>query len=183
MTCIAAVVEKDKMYMAADTMMSDGVSKTSLAIPKLFIIGNIMVGFAGSLRAAQVIQYTVDPPEQEEHQDDIEYLVCNVVPDIQVALAEAGAIHNDAGMLDTNTEFLLGYKNNLYILQVDFSVIQSPYQYLAIGTGAEVALGALHATNKYKIKPADRLDLAINAAAAIMQSVGKPVIHMTSDEI
>ena len=73
----------------------------------------------------------------------------------------------------------MAWRARLYRIESDYSFGRSSLGYDAIGSGAAVALGALHASRGHA--PRQRIDIALAAAAEHTASVRAPfvVAHAT----
>jgi hypothetical protein len=59
----------------------------------------------------------------------------------------------------------------------DFQLAEYKENYTAIGSGTQYALGSLYTTARTKLKPPDRLEIAIKAASYFSPSVGGEIIY------
>ena len=184
MTCIAGIVDEfGKIYMAADSLWSDEHSCCATPVPKLFSAGELLIAFAGSPRTGQVLQHGLVVRYQKEEEEDMEYLVNFLIPKIISTLKGASAMLAAHDIPLSQADLLLGYRGNLYAVQEDFSIFQSPFPFYAMGSGGDVALGALYATAGYDGDPEERLELAIDIAAEFVPTVGGDVVHLNSDDL
>ena len=174
MTCIVGLVDKGNVYIGGD---SAGVAGLSISIrndEKVFVNGPFIMGFTTSFRMGQLLRYKFDPPKQTVGKDDMKYMVTDFVDSVRGCFASNGF----GDLADrTNHEggtFLVGYHNQLYKIESDFQIAVSSTNYDAVGCGASIALGALHATKGKK--PEDRLKMALEAASTFSAGVAPPFL-------
>jgi len=81
----------------------------------------------------------------------------------------------DMGGKDSEVSLLIGVKGRLYEHDAeDLTMISYDREFIAIGSGADYAMGSLHATRNHK-DPKRRLALAIDAACQYSTSCIGPV--------
>lgn len=170
MTCIVGLVDKGNVYIGGD---SAGVSSLSISIradEKVFINGPFIMGFTTSFRMGQLLRYKFTPPKQTIDVDDMKYMVTEFIDSCRKCFVDNGfgtAKGDDGG------NFLVGYNGCLYNIDVDFQVGIPVNQFDAVGSGEDLALGAMFATKKIK-KPEDRIKMALEAASAFNAGVAPP---------
>jgi ATP-dependent protease HslVU (ClpYQ) peptidase subunit len=166
-TCCVGIEHAGGVVMGADSLAGSGDSYTTIrADEKLFRVDDLIIGFAGSWRAGQLLRYSFDPPERPENPDDImRYLCSDFVDSVRACLSAGGmsATRESVEGMD-DTSFLVAVEGKLYVVDSDFQVARSISGYAAIGSGMPWAEGALHATQKSKNHRA-RVILALEAAA------------------
>lgn len=133
------------------------------------------MGFTSSFRMGQLLRYKFVPPEHPVGMDDFEYLVTNFIDSIRKAFFD-----NGFGKKDNNEggTFLIGYNGKIYNIGSDFQVGIPVNDYDAVGSGRDLALGALHATKT--VKPVKRLTMALEAASAYNAGVAPPYLILKS---
>lgn len=144
MTCIAAIKHNDTIYMAADNVCSDSWGMYRRSHGKLFYSGDMLVGCAGSIRVAQVIQHAVSYPGQASTQDDHAFMCDTVVEHIRAQLTHRGALRKVEEEEVQGASIMVAYNSNIYVIESDWSVYMPGYPYFAIGSGGMSAQGALY---------------------------------------
>lgn len=183
MTCVAAIVDNErKIHFGSDSLASDMHAKTVLTDAKIFHLGEMIVGFAGSFRSAQILQYQMPLPERAEGQSDMDFLVNSFVSLARVILYENGLAQPQIGHSVIEGEFILGYRGKIYRMQSDFSIIHACDDFIAIGDGGESAAAVLHATKLLDLPPIDRLEMALDATEYQIKSVQRPFHFVSVDE-
>lgn len=155
MTCIAALIDNGKVYMGGD---SAAVADDKIEVRlnrKVFRNGRYVIGFTGSFRVGQLLQYTELP---QPITNLLAHIINAVVPFIQKI---AGKDVDD---------LLLGAAGRLFKVSSDYSVAEYD-SYAAAGTGEPYALGRLHGSLG---APELRVLAALEAAQAHCNGVRAP---------
>jgi ATP-dependent protease HslVU (ClpYQ) peptidase subunit len=177
MTCIIGLIDNGNVYIGGDSAGVSGLSVTIRADEKVFQNGPFIFGFTSSFRMGQLLRYKFDPPAQTVNQGDMEYMVTSFIDAVRQCFAANGFGDKDATRGGT---FLAGYKGKLYNIDSDFQVGIPSDNFDAVGCGAELALGAMFATEN--MKPEDRITTALGAASYFSGGVAPPfrIIHTVS---
>ena len=183
MTVIVGVEERGLVWLGADSCASNETTSQLLAESKIWRSGAYVVGVSGSSRAAEVIRYFAKlpaPPSRGVRR----HIVVEVVPIIQKAMRKTKAIKS-AGDWDRGGptggeahggDILIAVGSHLFSVDQEFSVSRVRDGYNAIGSGADVANGALFATRGMPAKK--RIALALTAAAHHACGVRGPFSQM-----
>lgn len=184
MTCIVSIVDKDNnIHVGSDSLASDDHSQTIMTAAKIFMCGEMVVGFAGSFRAAQVFQHAMTLPERGELAEDMEYLTTSFISALREAFMMAGLLPMEGiGEEAFEGEFLLGYRGKIYRMQEDFSILHAVDDFLSIGSGGEAASAVLFATKKLEMTPHERMLLSLEATSYQITSVKPPYHFFSIDE-
>jgi ATP-dependent protease HslVU (ClpYQ) peptidase subunit len=134
---------------------------------KIFKKRNLLFGVAGSWRHMQIIHHTFSPPEHPAACSDEAYITVHVLDALKQTLQERG-VHDLS-----ECSILLGYRQQLYRVNHDYGVLIS-HSYDAIGSGDDVAKGALFATQH--LPPVDRVTIALHAATEHTAFVRPPYV-------
>jgi ATP-dependent protease HslVU (ClpYQ) peptidase subunit len=78
---------------------------------------------------------------------------------------------------DTGGIFIVGLEGRIFTIDEDFHVGENVVNYMAEGSGGQIALGALYATKNQK-NPKLRLKAALEAAAEYNMSVSAPFTYI-----
>jgi ATP-dependent protease HslVU (ClpYQ) peptidase subunit len=173
MTCIIGLKDGGDIYIGADSLGSTSYLKRQITTPKVFMVGDHLIGGTGSWRMLQLLQYSLKVPEQD-CEDDLQHLVTNFVPAIRELFKEHGY-----SRIENNEEkggtFLLGYNSNLYSIESNFQITEHLELYDATGSGEEVALGAMGALiDNLMLTPEQKITKALELAAKYSKGVGGP---------
>ena len=170
MTCIAGFVEGDRVWIGGDSAASHGMSIHIRAEPKVFRNGSLLIGFSQSFRMGQVLRHILVVPEHDPTMTVEQYASTALVDAIQAALSDAGVTCGPCEYGAGN--ILIGYAGNLFFIDHDFQVGFPIYRYYAIGSGQDIALGALYASGR--LQGEERLTRALGAAVEFNASCRGP---------
>jgi ATP-dependent protease HslVU (ClpYQ) peptidase subunit len=172
-TCIAGVADNGHVYLAGDSAGSSGWELTVRADPKVFVNGPYVLGFTTSFRFGQLLRYAFSPPAPET--GDLHGFMCTAFVDaLRTCLKEAGWAIKENEQESGGASFLAGVSGQMFIVHADYQVGTPADPYAAVGCGAQVALGALHATADTGLLPVQRLGKALAAAERFSNGVRGP---------
>ena len=147
MTCIVGFKTPKGVILGGD---SAGVCPTTLEAsvikhPKVFVRPPYVIGYSGSFRLGQVLEYDFVPPEltREDRRDLMRFMVSKFVPKLRSAISDGG-VAVVSGTMEFAGNFLIGVCDRLFEIQDNFQVIEVAGRYNAIGIGSMFALGAMH---------------------------------------
>jgi ATP-dependent protease HslVU (ClpYQ) peptidase subunit len=182
MTCIVGLESNGKAYLGCDSFLGSMQGKEAIDRPKIVQKGpDLLIGFAGSLRVPQILEYGTKFRRPRKGEDGHAYLVTEVVPKLRKACHRAGAISREGNGPDLHdTEFVVALRDQIFQIQGDFSVYRPAPGYTAAGAGAWLALGALGATSDLKMEPAQRCALALQVAENHSPAVMAPFVVVST---
>ena len=182
MTCIVALSHEGKVYLGGDAAASD--DKSGLIFqrtdPKVFKIGQYGIGFIDSFRMGQILQYNWTPPiykPTKGYKNLDKFMRTKFVESVKEAYQEHGY-----GRFGQNTEdgdeggiIIIAVQNTgrIFTMDVDYHVSEIDVEYLAEGSGQQIALGSLYSTSAVRL-PRKRVRMALEAAAKFIMSVRGP---------
>lgn len=180
MTCIVGIKEGDRLWIGGDSAAKSATCPEihSFSTPKVFAVGEYLVGFTISWRAGQVLQYEVEWPSPPAEYDLEEFLVCHVVPRLQQALS--GEDLQIPKEFERSFQFMIGLRGQLAMIAVDFTVGIAATPYFAIGSGRHNALGALHALADTGLGAEVQMRKALEAAACYTSNVRPPFLILSN---
>lgn len=182
MTCIVALAVGNKVYLGGDSAASDDKSGLILQTvdPKVFKVGQYGIGFVESFRMGQILQYNWTPPiykPTKGFKNLDKFMRTKFVESVKEAYQEHGY-----GRFGQNTEegdeggiIIIAVQNTgrIFIMDVDYHVSEVDVEYLAEGSGQQIALGSLYSTSTIKT-PRKRVRMALEAAQKFIMSVRGP---------
>jgi ATP-dependent protease HslVU (ClpYQ) peptidase subunit len=181
MTCIVAVTDGNTVVMGADSLISYGGLGSPLAeaTGKIFYCGPFLIGVCGSVRFVQILRECFTAPLHTGAGEIVTFLVREFVPALKRTLHEHGWLHNANGQDETGCDqnrslALIAHGGRLFLLQADFSVIENRDGYEAIGSGDELALGAVFAMRRENATPWIQVETALAAASKFSTGCGEP---------
>lgn len=190
MTCIVGFVKDGITYIGGDSLGSNGYSGTVNKNRKVFHskdTDKAIIGYTSTFRMGQLLQYSKGLfDELSINKDNIndEYMITNFIPRLQNLFNNGGIEQNNNGVKSSG-EFLLGYKDKLYKVQSDYSILESVDNYDACGCGEDFALGSLKTTENMNLKPEEKIHLALQSASKFSVGVAPPfyIINTKDDTV
>ena len=161
MTAIVAVKHNGHVWMGGDSAFISGWDVEAIPDEKVFFVGEILFGVAGSPRTVGLLRYHLKFPDPQT--DDLrEYITTSLVDALRGLFNEKGHATKSDEQEQFPSAILVSYGGRLFMIDSDYQVLEIP-DYTAIGSGGTVALGALAAT--VGKSPAKRVQIALEAAA------------------
>ena len=183
MTCIVAIAQNGVVYMGSDHAASDDKTGWILSRkePKCFKVGQYAVAFTDSFRMGQILQYSWKPPIYTPTKTNSgldKFMRTKFIDSIKDAFrAEGFGSVSQAGQEDEGGVFIVGLQGRIFTIDEDFHVGENIVNYMAEGSGGQIALGALYATKNQK-NPKVRLKAALEAASEFNMSVAPPFTYI-----
>ena len=182
MTCIVAIAKNGTVYMGSDHAASD--DKTGWIIsrrePKCFKVGQYGIAFTDSFRMGQILQYSWTPPKYTPTKTNSgldKFMRTKFIDSVKSAFKDGGYGSIGGADEDTGGIFIVGVCGRLFTIDEDFHVGENVVNYMAEGSGGQIALGALHATKNQK-NPRLRLKAALEAATEFNMNVSGPYTYI-----
>lgn len=182
MSVVVAIKENGKVYIGADSQVTRGGTRTTLKNKNNYkvwrVIGapHCLMAQVGMFRDANVIRLMPDLVTEynifKEH-IGFDFVVKKVVPDIVNELTRYNFLKDGEKTDCLDSSFLFAYRDQLYCIGQDKSVIEVE-DYVAIGSGADQAIGSLLSTEGQT--PKERIVKAIKSSAACDIYVDYPII-------
>ena len=196
MTAIASWIDKSKglVYMGGDGCASDEISSVKLVAPKIFIIGDFLIGYSGSLRGGQLVQYGITDEEgihmsfedlevPLDDEDVLPFMVNDFVETLRAIFSRGGSssMAIERGYAEEHfNEMIVGIKGGrVFLVQDDFSIIEPQSNSCSIGSGAYYCQGAFDAMENTgytvdHVNPEEIVEIALMAAEKNSIGVSKP---------
>jgi ATP-dependent protease HslVU (ClpYQ) peptidase subunit len=180
-TVIAGIIAKDgTIWMAGDSAFSNGYSVAVKATQKVFQIGPFLIGCCGSPRVMNVLRYAFTPPKHPRGMDVPRYMNTLFVDAMREALKRGGTLHTMNAVEEfVDSGALVGYRRRIFEIQCDFQVQETADAYVAMGSGEDIALGALAVTAE--MPPRKRLLAAMAASERFNAGVRRPFTVLTME--
>lgn len=189
MTAIVALNDASGFTFGADSAVSclDGEDTTySLDVTddgKLFDNGPMTVGYCGSGRMGQLLEFTLAVPKKKRSQTGLGYMATTFMDAVRDCLKKGGWAGRTSGAIDDDKEdeerggtFIIGFEKQLYVVESDYQVLMPSAPFAAIGCGAPLALGAMYAIRESHapLTPFQQVRLALRAAERYSAGVRRP---------
>lgn len=189
MSVVIAIKENGVTYMAADTQISFGDSKRHLksdSLQKVWAVTDTphcIMGGVGLTRDLNLIRYCTSEliPEASVLKNEINVgtIMLNTVPAIFESIRNYTQLVTGCDKdIPINSEFVLAYKDKIFDIAPD-GTVEEVEDYIAIGSGADAALGSLKHTIDEPVY--DRLIKALDAASESNLYVSEPYVCMDTE--
>lgn len=167
MTCIIALRENSRVYIGADSLLSDSSWKGTTSEPKVFELGGFLFGVAGCMRVKQVLMAELSMPRRTKKHTFQSYTSGPLAKAIYNALTD-----DDLSLSESpESEIIAVSQEGVFTITADYTVIHHPEQYAAIGAGLQYALGSLFTSTG---AARARINKALSAASSFCPSVRGP---------
>lgn len=174
MTAIVGITDGKTVVIAGDSAgVGGGVTQPRLDA-KVFTNGPYVIGHTSSFRMGQILRYAFEAPAPPDDEEGLHAFMCtDFINGVRQGLKEGGwASKNDEQ--EEGGSFLIGVRGRLFEIGEDYQVGELADGYTAVGCGAEIALGALHATHNAGLSLRARAIAALEAAAHFSTGVRPP---------
>ncbi|MFG3296187.1 hypothetical protein ACGF3G_46335 [Streptomyces sp. NPDC048179] len=175
MTVIVGLVHRKRVHLGGDSAGSSGSQLTIRRDPKVFTNGPYALGFTTSFRMGQLLHHAFEAPHPEG--DLARFMATTFINAVRTCLKEGGWARKDSEQEQAGT-FLVGVRGRLFEIYSDYQVGEPVGGYTAVGSGDDLALGALHATAHLGLKPRERLTAALRAADHHCAYVSAPYAYV-----
>lgn len=174
MTCIVGIVEGAKVWIGGDSAMSnmDTHELAACANPKVYRVGEFLIGCAGSLRVGDALRYELDPPKHPRRMDAGRYMRTLFINAVRETLRKAGTLQKAHEVEQCDAHLIVGYRGRLFVIEDDLHIHETTDSYVSVGSGSSVAHGALAVSSG--VAPRKRILNALNASERYTASVRRP---------
>ncbi len=177
MTWVAGFIENGQAFIGADSAGSMGTYIESRPNSKIFFNGKYLFGCSGSFRGMQILRYDFEPPPVPVDCMDIDRFIVTVwIKKLRECVRAAGYMSFTSGQEEGIESFLVAWRDRIWSIYPDFQIGHLNNDFYAVGSGTQVARGALYVLNRQKkrLRPVQRLTLALEAAAECDSAVRAP---------
>lgn len=177
MTCIVALKHDGKILMGADSAGVGGYSLQVRADPKIYRVGQMLIGFTSSFRMGQLLGYKLKLPDHDPRWPVERYMASEFIDAVRTCLKDGGFARKENETEKAGT-FLVAYRGRIFYIDSDYQAGESIAPFGACGCGADLALGALFTMQKLDAQQTarERVQLALQAAEAHSAGVRGPFI-------
>lgn len=173
MTCIIGLKQDGKVYIGGDSLTDFGYTVGECTDGKVFRVNEFLIGSCGDVRFHQLVRYGLAVRPQRDDESDMGYLVLEFARALRECFKEHGLLKNADGTDSSSGSLIIGYRGNLYLISHDFSCCHLNAPFVTIGSGQEVALGAMAAL-AVDSDPVSRITTALTITAQFINSVRAP---------
>lgn len=147
MTCIAGAIKGTEVWIGGDAVSTSREDCVRLsARPKVFQMGEFLVGLSGTTRAQQIVQFLFEPPQIEG--DLVAYIVKLFAPALRAAMKDnGGEVTTSSSTVEMDAQLLIGVRNRLFAIDGGYGVFEPRANYAAVGCADQEALAAMFTVN------------------------------------
>jgi hypothetical protein len=175
-TAIAGLAYGGAVYMGGDSAGVAGLDMRVRADTKVFRNGPYLFGFTDSFRMGQLLHHALKPPAPVGEPN--RFMATTFIDAVRDCLKEGGWSRKDSDREEGGT-FLVGLAGRLFCVYSDYQIGEDVDGYMAVGCGAQAALGSLHATAVLRVAPKRRVLMALEAAERLSAGVRAPFHTLT----
>lgn len=183
MTCIVGIKTKDNVFIGGDTFASNGFTGRQTLRPKVFKKDGFLYGVCGSFRIIQLLEFTYNTPKRNIGETTNDYIYGKISEDVRSVLKNGGDVITKDGIDKMQGDFLFAYDNRLFIMQSDFSILETVSNYAATGSGEYHAEASLYSTEGIIKDPRERIKKAIICASNYVLSVNDKIDILSLNEV
>lgn len=177
MSCIAGIRQAGKVFLGADSAGVNGWQITIRADQKVFISGEYLMGFTGSFRLGQLLQYKLQLPKPPETASKLYPFMVNEFVDATRACLKTCGVATKENEAERGGTFLVGVRGRLFLIEADYQVAETADAFIAVGCGAPYALGSLATSSG---SPPARIKRALLTAQHFCMGVRGPFRVLTA---
>lgn len=174
MTCIVGIVDDNTVYIGGDSAGIAGNNICIRADEKVFKNGPYLIGFTSSFRMGQLLRFDLEPPKPPDNSNKLfEFMVKEFVPATRECFKKGGfsTIRNSE---EQGGQFLIGVNGHLFSMEQDYQIGEFTDNCASVGSGMQIAQGALFATKDKS--PRTRIKIALEASAKYCTGVVGPFV-------
>jgi ATP-dependent protease HslVU (ClpYQ) peptidase subunit len=178
MTCIIGIETGNGVLIGGDSAGTGGYSQTIRADEKVWKAGEFVCGFTSSYRMGQLLRHSLTIP-QTPHLDvgqaeRDKWMTTVYIDAVRKCLKEGGYTKVENGV-EQGGLYLVGWRGTLYTVERDFQVGRSTVDFHAVGSGEDLAMGAMAASASIPgMSPRERVKQALEISARFNAAVGGP---------
>ena len=169
MTTLVAIQGDGWTVLGCDSRLSDDNGRYAIAKEQKIVDNNgILIAGSGSTRAINVLHYGYPQPKPTASEDLNKYMTQKFIPQMRKQFAEAGIdMKGDENVAKNEGGFLISVKAQIYAVQEDYSWDTDIRNVYVMGSGGDIAQGAMAALGVQKVKTPEQAEKIIRKAIAI----------------
>lgn len=176
MTCIAAIVQNGKSYIAGERGASTDSSIFQIAEPKVWKTGEYLFGYYGTFMGER-LKFNFQPPKMTKNTDLVTFMNSTFLQALHQCYQDWWIEKHE------DTELIVVVRGKIFVHNAqDMSMTMYDTDFLAEGSGAEYAVGSLYSTNKLGMNPEERLQIAMQSAITFSPTCVGPIDIVTSED-
>jgi ATP-dependent protease HslVU (ClpYQ) peptidase subunit len=169
MTTLVAIQGDGWSVMGCDSRLSDEHGRFQIAkTPKIVDNNGILIGGCGSSRASNVLHYGYVQPKPTIKEDLNTYMTQKFIPAMRKNFVDAGIdMKEDGDVAQIDGGFIISVKGQIFSVSEDYSWDTDVRNVYVMGSGGDVALGALAALGVEKVNTIKEAERMIRKAISI----------------
>ena len=169
MTTLVAIQGDGWSVMGCDSRLSDEHGRFQVAkTPKIVENNSILIGGCGSSRASNILHYGYVQPKPTLKEDLNVYMTQKFIPAMRRNFVDAGIdMKEDGDVAQIDGGFIISVKGQVFSVSDDYSWDTDIRNVYVMGSGGDVALGALAALGVEKVKTIKEAERMIRKAISI----------------
>ena len=169
MTTLVAIQGDGWSVMGCDSRLSDEHGRFQIAkTPKIVDNNSILIGGCGSSRASNVLHYGYVQPKPTIKEDLNTYMTQKFIPAMRKNFVDAGIdMKEDGDVAQIDGGFIISVKGQIFSVSEDYSWDTDVRNVYVMGSGGDVALGALAALGVEKVNTIKEAERMIRKAISI----------------
>lgn len=183
MTVIAVLKHPTEgIWLGSDSRAAGKDDAMPCATPKLGSFDGFSFGYCGSFRFGQVLLHAFRPPKHPKNVDTDDYMFTLWLESLREYMSEYGIVKSENGIESADdADCIIVYRDEVYLLQSDLSLLKPIEPYAAIGSGASYAIGALFALAGTEMPAQTRVEVAVECACLHCPQCGFPFRTLKHD--
>lgn len=169
MTTLVAIQGDGWSVLGCDSRLSDEHGRFQVAkTPKIVENNTVLIAGCGSSRASNILHYGYVQPKPTLKEDLNMYMTQRFIPQMRQHFMDAGIdMKEDGDVAQIDGGFLVSVKGQIFSVSEDYSWDTDVRNVYVMGSGGDVALGALAAMGVEKVKTINQAENMIRKAIAI----------------
>jgi hypothetical protein len=130
MSCIISLVDRDSVWMAADSAVTAGGELKYRRQPKIFRRRRAgitwMLGADGLCRLSQILQFVVELPKTNAPHNRrlFAFLIRDFIPALRQAVIKSGALKIGGGSEQMDGSIMIGLNGHIFTIDPGFAVLE-----------------------------------------------------------
>lgn len=169
MTTLVAIQGDGWTVLGCDSRLSDDDGRYATAKEQKIVDNNgILIAGSGSTRAINILHYGYPQPKPTATEDLNKYMTRKFIPEMRKYFIEGGIdTKKDDGVAENEGGYLISVKAQIYAVQADYSWDTDVLGVYVMGSGGDVAKGALAALGVQEVTTPEEAEKIIRAAIEI----------------
>lgn len=166
MTTLVAIQGDGWTVLGCDSRLSDENGRYAIAKEQKIVDNNgILIAGSGSTRAINILHYGYTQPKPTAGENLDKFMTQKFIPAMRKNFSEGGIdMKGDENVSKNEGGFLISVKAQIYAVQDDYSWDTDTRNVYVMGSGGDVALGAMAEMGIQKVKTPEQAEKLIRKA-------------------